>query len=102
MIAGVASPLATSFSTRHGRPPLSINTVHGLIPGAGPLKGSWPRCPDRKGKLPPLRCASLRPFAARLAVLALGCGQARRFAGRFPQGAQRAGGEEPMMTSSPR
>ncbi|NMI24548.1 DNA repair protein RadC, partial [Xanthomonas hortorum pv. pelargonii] len=29
-------------------------------------------------------------------MLALGCGRAERSACRFPRGAQRAGGEEPM------
>ncbi len=35
-------------------------------------------------------------MCAACAVLALGCGRDGRFACRFPRGAQRAGGEEPM------
>ncbi len=47
-----------------------------------------------------LRCGP--SLCAACAVLALGCGRAGRFACRFPRGAQRAGGEEPMKRTQDR
>lgn len=79
--------------------------MHGAVStSAGPLKGTLASLsrPQGQASFSSLALCCGPSLRAACAMLTPGCGRAGRFACRFPRGAQRAVGEEPMKRTQDR